>query len=132
MTLAVDCVKCQALMNLYLFSSLFLSSFSLSLSSFSSVPFHLPVLCIWSLAINFLNFLKFYNCIIPVRFLPRKIRVAFLRESQQRQSNTTQPTVHAECFNVSIIHRTLTWTTGSLTCVHMLMHAIAHGGVRTP
>ena len=33
--------------------------------------------------------------------------------------------------SVSIIHRTLTWTTGSLTCAQMLMHAIAHGDVRT-
>ena len=40
-------------------------------------------------------------------------------------------TVHAGCFSVSIIHRTLTWTTGSFTCAQMLMHAIAHGGVRT-
>ena len=36
--------------------------------------------------------------------------------SQMRQSRATQPTVHAGCFSVSIIHRTLTWTTGSLTC----------------
>ena len=28
-------------------------------------------------------------------------------------------------------HRTPTWTMGSLTCAQMLMHAIAHGGVRT-
>ena len=32
---------------------------------------------------------------------------------------------------VSIIQRTLTWTTGSLTCAQMLMHAIAHWDVRT-
>ena len=48
------------------------------------------------------------------------------------QSRATQPTVHAGCFSVSVIHRTLTWTTGSLKCTQMLMHAIAHGGVRTP
>ena len=29
---------------------------------------------------------------------------------------------------VAIIHWTLTWTTGSLTCAQMLMHAIAHRG----
>ena len=46
-------------------------------------------------------------------------------------SRATQPTVHAGCFSVSIIHRTLTWITGSLTCAQMLMHAIAHGGVIT-
>ena len=33
---------------------------------------------------------------------------------------------------VAIIHRTLTGTTGSLSCAQMLLHAIAHGGVRTP
>ena len=32
---------------------------------------------------------------------------------------------------VAIIHRTPTWTTGSLSCAQMLMHVIAHGGVRT-
>ena len=34
-------------------------------------------------------------------------------------SHATQPTVHAGCFSVSIIHQTLTWTTGSLTCAQM-------------
>ena len=33
---------------------------------------------------------------------------------------------------VAITHRTLKWTTGSLSCAQMLMHAVAHGGVRTP
>ena len=47
-------------------------------------------------------------------------------------SCTTQPTVHAGCFSISIIHRTLIWTKGSLTCTQMQMHAIAHGGVWTP
>ena len=36
------------------------------------------------------------------------------------------------CFGVSIIHRTLSWTTGSFTRAHVLMYAIAHGSVRTP
>ena len=72
-----------------------------------------------------------YNCIAPVGFLPWEIRVAFPGESQLRQSRSTQPTVHAGCFSVSIIHRTLTWTTGSLTCAQVLMHAFAHGAVRT-
>ena len=65
-------------------------------------------------------------------FPPWEIRVAFLGESQLRQSRLPNlPTVHAGCFSVSIIHRTLTWTTGSLTCAQMLIHAIEHGGVRT-
>ena len=49
----------------------------------------------------------FYNCIVPLGFLPRKIRVAFSRESHLRQSRATQSMVHAGCFSVSIIHRTL-------------------------
>ena len=61
-------------------------------------------------------------------FSPWKIRVAFPRESQLRQSRATQPAVHVGCFSVSIIHRTLTWTTGSLTCAQMLMHATAGEG----
>ena len=43
-------------------------------------------------------------------------------------SLATQPTVHAECFSVSIIHRTLAWTTGSLLGSQMLMHAAATWG----
>ena len=64
-------------------------------------------------------------------YLPWGIRVAFPGESQLRQSRATKPTVHVGCFSVSIIHRTLTWTTRSLTCAQMLMHAIAQGAVRT-
>ena len=33
---------------------------------------------------------------------------------------------------ISIIHQTLTWTTGSLSCAQMLVHVIAHWGLRTP
>ena len=72
---------------------------------------------------------SFYTCFVPMGFLPWKIRVAFPGESQVRQSPATKPTVHAGCFSVSIIHLTLTWITGSLTCAQMLMHAIADGGV---
>ena len=73
----------------------------------------------------------FCSCIVALGFLPWEYRVAFPGESQVRQSSATQTTVHAGCVSVSIIHRTLTWTTGSLTCAQMLVHAIAHGGVRT-
>ena len=44
-------------------------------------------------------------------------------------SHATHPTMHAECFSVFIVHQTLTWSTGSLTCAQMKMHVIAHGGV---
>ena len=50
------------------------------------------------------------------------------KKSQPRQSRATHPTVHTGCFSVSIMHRTLTWTTRYLTCTQMLVHAISHGG----
>ena len=64
-------------------------------------------------------------------FLPWEIWLAFSGESQLQQSHATHPTVHAGCFSVSKIHQTLTWTTGSLTCAQMLMHATAHKGLWT-
>ena len=73
-----------------------------------------------------------YNCILPIGFPSWEIGVAFPGESQLRQSHAIQAKVHAGCFSVFIIHRTLTWTTESLTYAQMLMHAIAHGDVRTP
>ena len=69
----------------------------------------------------------FNNCIVPMGFLPRENRVALLGESQLRQSRATQPRVHAGCFSVSIVQRTLTWATGSLMCAQMSMRAIAPG-----
>ena len=68
------------------------------------------------------------KCTVPLEFLPWENRVAFPGESQLRLSRATQPTVHAGCFSVSMIRRTLTWTTGSLMCPQMLTHAVAHGG----
>ena len=52
----------------------------------------------------------FNNCIVQMGnsgCLPR--------ESKLRQNRATQPTVHAGYFSVSIIRRTLAWTTGYLT-----------------
>ena len=83
-------------------------------------------ICFW-----FFIFYFFNNRIVLVGLLPWKIQVAFPRESQLQQSHATQPMVHAGRFGVSIIHQILTWTTGSLTCAQMLMHAIAQRGVRT-
>ena len=40
--------------------------------------------------------------------------------------------VRAGCVCVGIIHRTLTWTTGSLSFAQMLMREIVHRAVRTP
>ena len=57
-----------------------------------------------------LLFIYFFNdCIIvPMAFLPGKIRVAFPGETQLRQSRAAQPTVHVGCISVSIIHGSLT------------------------
>ena len=71
----------------------------------------------------------FYNRMVPLGFLPLEIRVAFSRESQLQRSCATQPIVHAGHFSVSIVHRSLTWTTGSLMCTQMLIHRVAHGDV---
>ena len=89
----------------------------------------------------------FYNFIVPIGISPMGNAglLSSGKESQLRQSHrmhvhsdrvvlATQPTVHAGCISVSIIHRTLTrtWMTGSLTYAQLIMHAIAHGGVWTP
>ena len=80
------------------------------------------LMCFFFFFFFFFNTLKkiIYNCIVPMGFLPWAIRVVFPGKSQLQQSHATQPTVHAGCFSVSIIHQTLTWTTGSLTCAQML------------
>ena len=91
---------------------------------------HFKTKSVTSVFFKFLQ--KSSNCIVPLGFLPWEIRVAFPGENQLRQTRATQPRVHVGCFGVSIIHRTLTWPTGSLTCTQMLMHAIAHDGLRTP
>ena len=60
---------------------------------------------------------------------PWDIRVAFPKESQLQQSRYPTPInykVHAGSFRVSIIQRTLTWTTGSLTCVRNHSYACAY------
>ena len=38
--------------------------------------------------------------------------------TESRYPSATQPTVHAGCFSVSVIHWTLPWTTESLKCAH--------------
>ena len=59
-------------------------------------------------------------------------KVGCFPQGKQQQSRTTQLLLHAWCFSVSITYRTLTWTTGSLTCAPMLLHVITHMDVRTP
>ena len=60
---------------------------------------------------------NFYNCIVPKDHW--EIRVAFSRGKPAATESRYQTTVHAGCFSVSLIHRTLMWTTGSLTCARM-------------
>ena len=72
------------------------------------------LLCLHEVFTYFLK-MYFYNYIVLFEFF-----------------RATQLMEHAGCFSVSIRHRTLKWTTGSLTCAQLLMHAIAHGGGRTP
>ena len=50
--------------------------------------------------------------------------------AESRYPSLLNHTVHAGSFRVSIIHRTLTWTTRSLTCVrdHSCACVYTHGG----
>ena len=64
-------------------------------------------------------------------FFPREIRVAFPEKASCDRIELPNLLGNG-CFSVSIIHRTLTWTTGSLSCAQMFMHAIAQRCVRTP
>ena len=52
----------------------------------------------------------------------------FPLSDHNHQVNYFVAIVRAGYVRVAIIHRTLTWTTGSLTCAQMLMRVIAHGG----
>ena len=63
-------------------------------------------------------------------FSHRKFRLLSSRKAIC-SSRTTQPTVHAGCFSVSMIHQTLTWTTEFWMWAQMLMHAISHWCVGT-
>ena len=47
-------------------------------------------------------------------------------------SHATWLIVHAGFFSISIIHWTLTWTSGPSTCAQLLIHTIVHEGVWTP
>ena len=50
-----------------------------------------------------------------------------LRLAARETSRATQPTVHAGCFRVPIIHGNLTWSTGSVTSAQTSVHAIVYG-----
>ena len=84
-------------------------------------------MCVYVCVFFFYFFTLFFTIILQMGFLPWEIRVAFPRESQLPQSRATHPTVRVACFSVSIIQRTLTWITGSLTCAHTLVHATVYG-----
>ena len=64
------------------------------------------------------NVVCFVFCTLWDReFLLWKIRVAFPKEIQLPNPKQNNYKAHAGSFRVSTIHRTLTWTSGSLTCV---------------
>ena len=62
--------------------------------------------------------------IVPLGFLPWETCVVFPLEKASCDRCATWPVVPAGCFGVSITYHTLTWTTGSLTCAQVLIHAI--------
>ena len=123
----------------YLYSSAFLHLqelfriiLTVPILTFPTLTDHRPLKLSHSTARNsafLIFFLIFNNCIVPLGFLPCEIRVAFPGERQLRQSRVTQPTMHARCFynppSSDVEYRIK-------TCAQMLMHVIAHGGVRTP
>ena len=61
-----------------------------------------------------------------------KIGLLFLRKTSCDRVVLPNLRCMLDFFRASVIHRTLTWTIGSLTCARVLMHAIAHGDVRSP
>ena len=88
---------------------------------------------IWGMVTFFVClFVLFYKYIVPLEFLPWKIQVA-LPKGKPTATELGYP-IYGACwmFQFCKIHRTLTWTTGSSTFIQVLIHAIAHGGVRTP
>ena len=102
-------------------------------SAFLCVAYLSSDICIFKLNLVFLRCMYFYSISFPFFFCPIGIssKGNFPREGQQWQRCATQPILHAGCFSISIIHQTLTWITGSLTCAQMLTHATACGGVWT-
>ena len=78
----------------------------------------------------------FYTLLSQWEFLPCKIRFAYPKESQLQQRRATQSQLiktHGGSFRVSVIHRTLTRTTGPLTCVGHYSYACEYArGLGTP
>ena len=84
----------------------------------------------WSCALDTLK--KLNNCIAPLGFLTWEIWVTLPGKIQQQQSYATQPMVNAGCFSFSIIHQTMTWTTGPITCAQIVMHISLLVGALSP
>ena len=96
--------------------------------------FRLCIFCLpGSFNLIYLNHLKkiVTSVVSHWDFFHGNFGLLFPAKSQLQQSCATQPTVHAWCCSVSIIHRTPTCAISPLTCARVLMNAIAHGGVRT-
>ena len=78
---------------------------------------------------------KHFFCTLYYPF--RKIRVALTGQGYSSSKSSANPVlqVHAGFFRVSVIHRTLTWTTGSFTSArdHSYVCVSIHtGGLGTP
>ena len=74
----------------------------------------------------------FLHCCPKGNFSHGKFRSLSQRKASCCNSRTTQPQLIIKCMLglfVSVIHQTLTWTTGSMTCVHD--HSYACGYIYT-
>ena len=68
---------------------------------------------------HFFDFILFTTVLSKWDFSHGKFGLPSLRKASCDKSRATQARVYAGCFNVSIIHQTLTWTMGSLMYAQM-------------
>ena len=66
----------------------------------------------------------FVCIILPLPGNSDRLLSVRLQQSQEQRYPVTQ--VHVRSFRVSVIHKTLTWTTGSLTCVRDQSYACVY------
>ena len=103
--------------------------FSLSLSLFL---FERAFFFLTKMELLFLNFRPSQNLKLRLRYTEVVGFFFFVLSDHNHQVDCFVAMVHAGYVCVAIIHRTLTWTTGSLTCAQMLMYAVAQGVVQAP
>ena len=93
----------------------------LYLFSFNFILFYfrpdVTVMVDWGLKINYLSilFALFYTLVLSLSGNSGSLTWDMLQQPQEQRYPILQ--VHAGSFRVSVIHRTLTWTAGPLTCV---------------